>query len=307
MSVKVVSIHAFGSSEELRVTNVDPVSAGAGQVLIAVEACGVGLVDVFCRKGLFPGLSPIGFVPGVEVSGTVIDGAAEWIGKRVFAKVDSGGYAEQLIADINSIAEIPAALSSEAAVALGINALVAHFSLLQGRCGKEEQVLVRGAGGGIGTMTAQLAMVNGAQVTASTGSPEKRSMLSALGVRQFDDGSQEYDVIIDTVAGNEVPAFCNRLRPNGRYVLNGVAGGFPPPDFAMPLVTSFQKSLAISFLSLNSIADSLLITAMADIFTLAVQGKITAIIDTVYPLEEAASAHERLESGKVFGKVVLKV
>ncbi|NML36811.1 zinc-binding dehydrogenase [Chitinophaga sp. G-6-1-13] len=307
MSVKVISIKAFGGPEELNVTTVEPVRAGAGQVLIAVEACGVGLVDVFFRKGVIPGLSPIGLVPGVEVSGTVIDGAAEWIGKRVFAKVDKGGYTEQLIANVTNIAEIPDALSSEAAVALGINALVAHFSLLQGRCGKEEQVLVRGAGGGIGTMTAQLAKLGGAQVTASTTSPEKRSMLTALGVRQFDNGYQEYDVIIDTVAGNEVTSFFNRLKPNGRYVLNGVAGGFPLPDFAMPMVTSFQKSLAISFLSLNSIADSLLMTAMTDIFMLAVQGKITPVIDKVYLLTEAVSAHQRLESGKVFGKIVLKV
>lgn len=276
-------------------------------MLIAVEACGVGLVDVLLRKGLVPGLSPIGFVPGVEVAGMVIDGAAEWIGKRVFAKVDKGGYAEQLIADVTDIAEIPDALPSEAAVALGINALVAHFSLLQGRCGKEERVLVRGAGGGIGTMTVQLAKLNGAQVTAATTSPEKRSMLSALGVQQFDNGYQEYDVIIDAVAGNDLASFFNRLKPGGRYVVNGIAGGFPLSDFAMPLVTSFQKSLTISGLSLNSMADSQLMTAMTDIFTLALQGKITAVIDTVYPLTEAVSAHKRLESGNVFGKIVLKV
>ncbi|SEW40514.1 quinone oxidoreductase family protein [Chitinophaga arvensicola] len=307
MSVKVVSIKAFGSPDELCVTTVEPPEPGAEQVLIAVEACGVGLVDVLFRKGLFPGLSPVGFVPGVEVAGRVVAGAGEWIGKRVFAKVESGGYAEQLIANVTSITEIPAALSSEAAVALGINALVAHFSLLHGHCGNEKEVLVRGAGGGIGTITAQLAKISGAKVTASTSSPEKRSMLSALGVLQFDDGAREYDLIIDPVAGNELSSFFTRLKANGRYVVNGVAGGFPLPDFAMPLVSSFRKSLAISFLSLNSITDSQLTTALTDIFMLAVEGRITSVIDSVYPLAEAARAHERLESGKVFGKVVLKV
>ncbi|MCW3466978.1 quinone oxidoreductase family protein [Chitinophaga nivalis] len=300
-------MQAFGGPEELRVTTIEPITAGAGQVLIAVEACGVGLVDVLLRKGLDPSRSPIGFVPGLEVAGRVIDGSPEWIGKRVFAKVAEGGYATQLVADVTNIAEIPDALSSTAAVALGINALVAHFSLLQGRCGKSEQVLVRGAGGGIGTMTVQLAKLNGAQVTASTTSPEKRSMLSALGIQQFDNGQQEYDVIMDTVAGNNLASFFSRLKSGGRYVLNGIADGFPPPDFAMPMVTSLQKSLSISFLSLNAVADNQLMDAMTNIFTLAVQGKISAVIDTVYPLDEAVSAHKRLESGKVFGKIVLQV
>ncbi|SKA06448.1 NADPH:quinone reductase [Chitinophaga eiseniae] len=307
MSVKVISINAFGGPEELHVETVELPLAGAGQVLVAVEACGVGLVDVLLRKGVIPGLSPVGFVPGVEVAGTVTGGAAEWIGKRVFAKVNNGGYATQVVADVTSIAEIPDALSSADAVALGINALVAHFSLLRGHYGKGEQILVRGAGGGIGTMTVQLAMVNGARVTAATSSPEKRAMLSALGVQHFDNGDQEYDLIIDAVAGNDVASFLHRLKPNGRYVLNGVAGGFPLPDFAMPLVTLFQKSLAISFLSLHAVADNQLMTAIAAIFALAVQGKITAVIDNVYPLSAAADAHKRLESGRVFGKIVLKV
>nr|WP_295877141.1 zinc-binding dehydrogenase [uncultured Chitinophaga sp.] len=307
MSVKVISINAFGGPEELHVETVTLAPAGVGQVLVAVEACGVGLVDVLFRKGVIPGLSPTGFVPGVEVAGTVIGGEAAWMGKRVFAKVGNGGYAAQVVADVTSIAEIPDGLSSAVAAALGINALVAHFSLLQGRCGKGEQVLVRGAGGGIGTLAVQLATVYGAQVTASTTSIEKRALLSALGVQQFDNGQQEYDVIMDAVAGDDVASFLHRLKPNGRYVLNGVAGGFPRPDFATPLVTSFQKSLTVSFLSLNSITDSQLMAALTNIFTLAVQGKITAVIDKVYPLEAAAEAHERLESGKVFGKLLLKV
>jgi NADPH:quinone reductase-like Zn-dependent oxidoreductase len=298
----------FGGPEVLIVADGPELTAGVDQVLVAVEACGVGLVDVIIRRGQYPGLVPAEHLLGIEAAGRVIAGPAYWIGKRVFVKANDGGcYAEQVVAHVKDICEIPEGLSAEEAVALGINALVGYFSLRQGHLNPGDVVLVRGAGGGIGVMAIQLSLVSGLRVIASSRSEDKRRKLAKIGVLEFDNNLQEADGIIDPVAGETIAGFVGRLKANGRYVINGIAGGFPPVEFGMSLLQGYQRSLGISFLSLNSIGKKDIVAAMEEIFRLAVEKKVTPVIDKVYALAEVAEAHKRLESGAVFGKVILKV
>jgi NADPH:quinone reductase-like Zn-dependent oxidoreductase len=298
----------FGGPEVLVVVDGPELKAGEDQVLVAVEACGVGLVDVIVRSGQYPGIVPAEHSLGIEAAGRVIAGSSHWVGKRVFVKANSGGcYAEQVVANVKDICEIPEGLSAEEAVALGINGLVGYFSLQRERFNAGEVVLVRGAGGGIGVMAVQLALVSGVRVIASSRSEDKRRRLAEIGVLEFDDNMQEVDGVIDPVAGEGVVDFISRLKANGRYVMNGVAGGFPPAAFGMSLLQAYQRSLSISFLSLDSIREEEIVAAMEAIFKLAIEKKIVPVIDSVYALAEVAKAHERLESGEVFGKVVLKV
>ncbi|MGD0608003.1 MAG: alcohol dehydrogenase catalytic domain-containing protein [Streptosporangiaceae bacterium] len=161
--MKAMAIQAFGSPEGLDVIDLDDPTPADGQVLIATEAIGVGGVDAIIRSGA---LAAYGFreghIPGGEIAGTVAAVGAgvdtSWVGQRVWAFTGLGdGYAEQAIAPAGTLIPLPAAISPADAVTLGSSGAVAHFALRHARFAPGESVLVRGAAGGIGIMTVQLA------------------------------------------------------------------------------------------------------------------------------------------------------
>lgn len=313
--MKVIKVTSFTEKSGLVLADYPELKAGPGQVVIKIEIAGVSTADVLARKGLYPGYSEPGFILGFEVAGTVISAFdeenEEWIGKRVYALTPLGGYAEQVVVSVDALIFIPERLSSSDAVGLGINALVAAFSLERVRNNNEQRILVRGAGGGIGSMVVILALMNRDHVTAVNSSPEKKLKLISLGVKDFISGKREdvalnsYDIIIDPVAGPDIDYFSTMLNENGHYVINGIAGGFPDPSFGSTFLTEFQKSLTISILSLNSIPISSIKSKMESIFVSAVHGRVKPIIDEIFSLTDTLKAHQRLESGSAFGKILL--
>lgn len=315
--MKTIKVTSFIAPDGLAVVDTQEPKAGAGQVTIRTQTAGVGTVDILARKGLYPGYNQPGFTPGVEVAGTVIAAAdnehRDWLGKRVFAITRLGGYAEQVTVDANALVPIPDELSVYDAVGLGVNALVAAFSLERASFREGEHILVRGAGGGIGTSTVLYAMTKGAQVTAVASSPEKERQLRSLGITAFISGkpvadvSGSYDIIIDPVAGADIGDFAQMLKENGRYLINGAAGGFPDAGFGSAFLPLFQRSPSILFLSLKTITASSIRRQLELIFQMAVEGKLKPVIDHVFPLVDALQAHQRLESGKVFGKILLDI
>ena len=314
--MKAVKVMSFGGPEVLVLADDERPTATAQQVVIAVASVGVGAVDVLLRKGLFLRSEP-GYIPGVEVAGTVVEVGeqvdAAWIGKRVFATTLSGGYAEFIAVQVGALVPIPDTITTTQAVALGVNALVGAFSLERTACANGDRILLRGAGGGIGSITAQLALHLTTAVTAVSTSPEKEAQLQVLGVKQFvrkeeiNNYTGEFDIILDPVAGEDVDRYVNLLADNGKYLISGVAGGFPLPDFGSGWMKRIFKSLSLLFLSLNSIPQERKNTKLAEIFDRAVDGRIIPVIDKVYSLDNAAAAHRYLESGKVFGKIVLEI
>ncbi|MEX6689571.1 zinc-binding dehydrogenase [Danxiaibacter flavus] len=315
--MKVIKIEAFGGPEMLSLTTVPAPVAKENEVLINVESCGVGGVDILLRKGLYPGLDNAGFIPGMEIVGIVNSVGAnvseEWISKRVYAMTTLGGYAEQVVVNESALVEVPEKLLSDQALSLGINALVAYYSLQRARLSEGERVYVRGAGGGIGSLTVQLALANKYEVSVAPTAALQRGKLQHLGVRNFIDLSQwegddqKFDAIIDPVAGSELAQYIALLKDNGVYVLNGVAAGFPNADFGMEFLKRFQSSLTITCFSLNSISADDIRSSLSQIFHLAVDGQITPYVSKVLPFEEAVEAHRLLESQTVFGKIVLKI
>ncbi|MEQ8599903.1 MAG: zinc-binding dehydrogenase [Devosia sp.] len=311
--MQAIVVEEFGSADQLSLASLPEPRAGDGEVVIGVEAAGVGLVDVLQRQG-FLGVSAAGYIPGVEVAGRVIAvgrGVDErLIGKRVFAQ-GRGGYAQQFTGSADALVALPEQLSSEAAIALGINALVAHFSIRRAGLNAGEAVLVRGASGGIGAMAAQMAAASGAVVTAITNS-DAAEAVAGLGVHHVvrrgtdPDPKGPFNVIIDPVAGDAVLALINALAPNGRYVINGAAAGFPPPDIGAALLRGFAGSPTYSLFSLDSVSREDLVSAATEIFARAADGEARPLISEVFPLHDAARAHKLLESGKSFGKIVLR-
>lgn len=311
--MQAIVVKDFGSADQLSLVSLPNLTPGEGEVVIEVEAAGVGLVDVLQRQG-YLGRSAPGYIPGVEVAGRVVVVGAgvdgQLAGKRVFAQ-GQGGYAQQFVASAGGLVELPEGLSSEAAVALGTNALVASFSIARARLQPGERVLVRGASGGIGAMVARMAVRLGAVVTAVTNSNAAESV-AALGVRYVlrrgidPEPGGPFDVIIDPVAGEAVLALIGTLAPNGRYVVNGAAAGLPPAGIGEAMLQGFSKSPTYSLLSLDSVPGGERLGVAKELFAEAARGELSPLIAQVLPLHEAATAHKMLEAGTTFGKVVLQ-
>jgi NADPH:quinone reductase len=311
--MKAVIVQAFGGFDQLSMLELPDLVPGMGQVVIRVEVIGVGLVDVLKRRGSLGG-EP-GFVPGSEVAGRVVAIGlgvdVGLVGRRVFAQGSGGGYADQFLAEASSVVPIPDHLSAENAVALGVNSLVAFFSQRQSCLKAGEKVLIRGASGGVGLASVQAAVRLGATVTAIT-NVAAAAKIEALGVHRVvrrDHGEiveGPFDVVIDPVGGEAVGNYIGTLAVNGRYVLLGAAAGFPEATFGKALFSIFQKSPTFLVFSMASVSPEELRNAATGIFDAAEKGTLTPIVGGVFPLSEAAEAHESLESGKVIGKILLR-
>jgi NADPH:quinone reductase-like Zn-dependent oxidoreductase len=231
--VKAVAIQAFGNPEGLAVIDVVEPSPSDGQVLITTEAIGVGGVDAMIRSGALVAYGfTEGHILGGEIAGTVAavgDGVdPSWVGQRVWAFTGvGGGYAEHAIAPAATLVPLPARMWAVDAVTLGSSGMVAHFGLRHAHFAPGESVLVRGAAGGIGIMTVQLAARGGAGAVAVTTSSSERG---------------------------------DRLRKLGAtHVLFAAAG----------------------------------------------RGELETVVHEVLTLEQAVLAHQKIEAGEVFGRIVL--
>lgn len=314
--MRAVSIQKFGDPDGMAVIDVPAPDPGPGQVLVEIEAIGVGGVDAVIRRGTLGGYGfRAGHIPGSEVAGRVIavgDGVdATWTGRAVWAFTGvGGGYAERAVAGLDDITPLPAGLSPVDAVTLGSAAPVAHFALAHARYAPGESLLVRGAAGSIGIMAVQLA--GPGTVAVTTSSPERGKLLRELGATVVLDragaGDQpptDFDVILDVIGGPALPSFIDRLADNGRLVSVGVVGGHPPADFGMTLMSSFQRSRSFATFSLNTVPVPERNRVRAAQFAAAARGELRAVVHDVRPLAEAAEAHRRMDAGEVFGRIVL--
>jgi NADPH:quinone reductase-like Zn-dependent oxidoreductase len=320
--MKAIAIHAFGPADGMVVVEVPAPAPAPGQLLIQTEAIGVGGVDAVIRRGTL-GTSGFaeGLVPGSEVAGQVVavgDGVDPgWIGQRVWAFTGvSGAYAEFAVAALDDVIVLPTGLSSIDAVALGSAAPVAYFALEHARFAPGNSVLVRGAAGSIGVSAVQLAAAGGAsRIAVTTSSADRGQRLAELGADLVldrtglgnGDESAEFDIVLDVVGGQGLPAFFDRLAPNGRLILIGVVGGYPPADFGMSLMRAFQRSLSFATFSLNTVPIALRNRVRAEQFAAAARGELRAVVHEVLPLEQARDAHRRMDAGEVFGRIVLTV
>ncbi|MGW4907513.1 zinc-binding dehydrogenase [Streptomyces sp. NPDC004270] len=318
--MKAVTIRRFGGPEGLAVVDLPaPVPAG-GQVLITTEAIGVGGVDTLIRSGALAGYGfREGHVPGSEVAGTVsavgegVDTA--WLGRRVWAFTGTGGgYVEQAVVPVEEVLALPADLSAADAVTLGSSGVVAHFALDRARFRPGESVLVRGAAGSIGIAAVQLAARGGAAAVAvTTSSAWRGERLRGLGATHVLDRSGEgggdspagYDVIIDIVAGADLPSFFGRLGPNGRLVAVGMVAGPPPADFGMSMVAAFRRSLSFATFSADTVPAADRRAVRTGQFAAVGRGELETVVHESLPLAEAVLAHRKMAAGEVFGRIVL--
>jgi NADPH:quinone reductase-like Zn-dependent oxidoreductase len=317
-------IKAFGAPEGLSVTDLPDPEPAAGQVLIAVEAAGVGGVDTVIRRGTLGSYGfTEGFIPGAEVAGQVAAVGPgtdpSWTGRRVWAFTGTGGgYATHVALPATALVALPDGLSAADAVTLGTSGRTAHFGLRHAHFAAGESVLVRGGAGGIGVMAVQLAVRGGAVAVAVTASsPERGRRLRELGATQVLDRSGEapageagdaapgYDVIFDIVAGPRLGDFFTRLNDSGRLVTVGAVAGWPSPDFASAMIGQFQRSLSFATFSTNTVPEAEQQAAVAELFAVGARGELASVVHEVLPLEAAVLAHQKMDAGEVFGRIVL--
>lgn len=311
--MRAIIVKEFGAADQLILASLSDPRPGPGELVLDVEAAGVGLVDVLQRRG-YLGAAARGYVPGLEAAGVVAavgpGSNTQLVGKKVLAW-GQGAYAQKFVAKSSAIVELPDVVSPDTAVALGINALVAQLSLDRAGVKPGERVLVRGASGGIGATAAQLAVLAGAVVTAVTNTQNAEAVAS-LGVqhvkrRGVDESPQgPFDVIIDPVAGEGMLDLVDTLASNGRYVVNGAAAGYPPAGMAEAMLQRFSRSLTYSLFSLDSISDEMRAQTLSRLLGRVAAGEIRPVVADTLPLEDASKAHMMIEAGGTFGKVVLR-
>ena len=317
--MRAVMIQQFGDPSGMAVVELPQPVPRSAHLVVKTEAIGVGGVDAVVRRGALGPAFSEGMILGSEVAGTVSSVGAgvdpAWVGRRVWAFTGtSGGYAEQAVARVDDVVELPDGLSSVDAVTVGGAATVAQLALTHAHLRAGESLLVRGAAGSIGIAAVELGVRAGASIVAVTTSSQKRGdRLRALGAthvldrdgRAEDGGSATFDVIVDIAGGAALPDFVDRLAPNGRMVLLGVVAGFPPADFGARLLSTFQQSRSFATFSLDSVPASVRDPVRAAQLAAASRGELHAVVDEVLPLAQAADAHRRMDLGTVFGRIVL--
>ncbi len=322
-----VEIAAPGGPDVLRPVQRPVPLPGVGEVLIQVKAAGVNRPDVAQRQGKYPPPPGASDLPGLEVAGVVAAtgaGAHRWrLGERVCALVNGGGYAEYATAPEGQVLPALPNLTDVEAAALPETFFTVWANVFQaGRLRPAERLLVHGGASGIGTTAIQLATALGAEVFATAGSQAKVDACVRLGAKAafnyregpFLDsvlaatGGQGVDVVLDMIGGPYTAANLKVLRQDGRLVMIAAQGG---AKAEVDLWAIMQRRLVLtgSLLRPRTTPEKATIAAAleARAWPLLVAGRVRPVIDSTFPLAQAAAAHLRLESGQHVGKVMLTV
>jgi NADPH2:quinone reductase len=326
-TMKAVIATAPGGPEVLQLGEQPTPQAREGEILIKVEAAGVNRPDVFQRQGHYP--PPLGApdILGLEVAGTVAalgPGATRHrIGDKVLALLPGGGYAEYARVHEGNALPVPAGLSMIEAGAIPETFFTVWTNVFDsGGLKAGETLLVHGGTSGIGTTAIMLAKAFGAKVVATAGSPDKCAACSALGADvAIDYRSQDFvaealkateqkgaDVILDMVGGDYVARNYAAAAFRGRIVQIATLNGAKATIDLRPLM---QKRLVHtgSTLRPRSVAEKAQIAGALreKVWPLLAAGRCKPLIDSTFPLADAAKAHALMESSAHVGKIVLTV
>ena len=316
-----------GGPEVLELQTRPRPNPSAGEILVKVEAAGVNRPDVLQRQGRYqppPGASD---VLGLEAAGEVValgpSASRHVLGARVTALVPGGGYAEYCVAHESNALPIPPGLTAVEAAAIPETYFTVWTNVFErGALKAGETLLVHGGSSGIGTTAIQLAKAFGARVVATAGSDEKVRACVALGAdlainyRTEDfvlatlaatDGKGA-DVVLDMVGGDYVARNHAAAALDGRIVQIAFLRG-QKAEIDLSVVMAKRLYHTGSTLRPRSAAEKAVIAEAlhAKVWPLLAKGRCKPVVDSVFPLAEAAAAHRRIENPAHVGKIVLTV
>ena len=298
---------------------------GSDEVLIEVAAAGVNRPDVLQRMGLYPPPKGASDLLGLEVAGKIVardeDARRFKEGDQVCALVNGGGYAEFAVAPEATTLPVPRGLSLEEAAALPETVFTVWNNVFErGRLEPGEWLLVHGGGGGIGTTAIQIATALGAKVITTVGSAAKQRDCEALGaVRAINYREEDFveavrettgghgaDVILDMVGGDYIERNLRAAALEGRIVQIAFLKG---SKVELDLMRLMMRRLTLTGSTLRAQtanAKARMAKAIEQrVWPLIAEGKVKAVIDSSFKLEDAVGAHRRIDDPEHIGKIVL--
>ncbi len=339
--MRAAVFHEHGGPEVVRVEDRPTPEPGPGEVRLAVRAAAMNHLDLWVRRGL-PIETTMPHVGGSDMAGVVdavgagVDPAVvgarvvvdpsldyDWYDQaprgpsftdrplRLIGEHTDGGFAEYAVVPATNLLELPEAVAFEDAAAAALAAVTAWRGLLvRGALRPGETVLVTGASGGVGTMAVQIAARAGARVHALTSGPENVARVLELGAHEAwdrtsgDDWAKHLkrateggvDLVFDSVGEALWASLVRVLKVRGRLVSYGATTG---ATGTLDLRHLFWKQLSLLGTTMGTPAEFR--AAMHAVF----RGELKPVVHAVLPLDEARRAHELLEAGGVFGKLVL--
>jgi NADPH:quinone reductase-like Zn-dependent oxidoreductase len=323
--VRAIRIHEDGGPEVLRLEEVEDPVAGQGEVLVRLRAASLNRLDCWVRQGL-PSV-PKPRILGADGAG-VVEGVGDGVdgfepgqpvvlnpglddGAKILGEHTDGTHAELIAVPAEYVHPLPSGLDFAAAAAFPLVYETAYRMLVTRAGVREgEWVLVWGVGSGVGSAALVIAKALGAQVVATSSDDAKLERARELGadvvvnhasgdvVAAVKEAAGGVDVVVEHVGEATWIRSLQAAKAGGRIAVCGATSGPNPPA---NLHRIFWKQLSILGSTMGTRED------FAAVYELVASGRVRPVVDRAFPLEEAAAAHEYLESGRQFGKVVLTV
>lgn len=342
--MKAATINSYSKNfDTIKYEDVQTPVALPGEIIIKIHASGVNHCDTDLRKGLFGVESTMPHVMGVDAAGEVIEtgqGVDQFsIGDRVaphfilscgicnlctvgkeniclnagvLGVTEWGGYAEYVKVKHNNVVRIPDELTYEATVAGQIPFATAWEALIEvANIRLGETVLVTAAGGGVGSAAIQVAKLAGARVIAAAGSDEKLNKAIELGAdetinynyqsivelsKKYTDG-KGVDVVLEMVGGSILLQSIDSLASGGRLATIGAHGG---EQVKLDFIEFFRKHISVHGCGRSTKSH------VQKVLQLMADGLLKPVIHKTFQLNEAAKAHELMESRNFFGRMIMK-
>lgn len=323
--MRAVEFQEYGAPEVLKIVQTDTPEPGPGQVTVDAAYAGVNFADLKARSEGYR-VESLPFRPGLEVSGRIraVGDGVEGLhpGQEVAALVNSGAYAEVVVAETATVFPLPQGVDLRTAATLPTVVPTAHALLHEvGRLRAGESVLVHGAAGGIGTVAGQLARAAGAgAVYGVVSSTSKAGHALEHGydevftadtfpddVRRATDG-KGVDLILDPVGGDTLRRGLEVLAVFGRLVSFGNASGEGPWQVGQPELYAQGRSVGgFSILALAQSAPEALRALAERAFRTVADGTVRLPVTAEFPLAEAAEAHRLMGGRRSTGKLLLRI
>jgi len=309
-------VHAIVVDDGLRWAEVPDPAPADGQILIDIVAAGVNRADLMQAKGRYPPPPGAPPYPGLECSGRIAavgDGVTDWsVGDEVCALLGGGGYAERVVVAASTALPVPAGVALADAAALPEVACTvwSNVTMVAGlKAG--ETLLVHGGASGIGTFAIQYATALGCPVYA-TARAGKHGAIAALGATPIDYEREDFaervqaDVILDIIGAPYLERNLAALRPNGRLMIIGAQGGLKT-ELNIGWLMAKRATVAATTLRSRPIEEKAAIVrgVREQVWPLVEAGRIRPIVDSRFPMPDAAEALRTLESSTHTGKLLL--
>src|SRR5581483_5181190 len=304
-----------------------------GEALIKADTIGVSRPELLVRRGTYPWMPPLPVIPGIEMTGTVVElgpgGGNLEIGQKVYVSarelpVRAGCYAEYIAVPQHALFRLYADSDLEAAACLSNYQVAWHLLHTATRGAPGKTVLIYSASGGLGSAAVQLAQLAGMTAIAVVSTPEKASALQEFGANHVIDVSREdvaarvheithgigVDLILDAIGGNSFAGNLAMLAPFGLVVSYGRLQGGLETNLVAALSNGpgYLNSGAVRVFTMHTLDDKPLLRAESMNYLIArlAERKIRPLIHARLPLSQARRAHEMLEAREVIGKILLK-